>query len=38
MPAENLLPLIGILAFFGIFAGVLAFGDLTWQPQNARKR
>jgi hypothetical protein len=33
MPAENFIPLIVILGFFGGFAAVLTFGDLTWQPR-----
>ncbi len=38
MPAENLIPLIAVLAFFGIFAGVLTFGDLTWERHTPGKR
>lgn len=38
MPAENLIPILAILAFFGIFAGALVFSDMTWRPRSSVNR
>lgn len=38
MPTETIVVVACVLAFFGVFAAVLAFGDMTWHPRRAAGR
>ena len=38
MPAENLIPILAILAFFGIFAGALDFSARPGRPRSPVQR
>lgn len=36
MPADSIVTIVGVLAFFAFFAGVLTYGDLTWDSGKMR--
>ena len=36
MPADTVVTIVGVLAFFAFFAGVLTFGDMTWDSSKVR--
>lgn len=36
MPADTVVTLVFVVAFFAFFAGVLTYGDMTWDARKVR--